>query len=276
MNTYLMNNQQIMYQNPAATENKISNQAPLVTIMNPVTSPVSTAGSVMTPNSIHLMKKNYTYTAHVNIPNTHTQHNYLRLPRVLPPPSNNNNNNTYTTAMPVFSNRRDSFISPISDTSSPLGRDSTSPYLPSFKTFNESRRHSISLAVLCDPSQPNKDIEHPEFSSSLSLIEQNKLLTPTIKLEQETHLPKPTKLVYNEGENYNLKGELIGRSGKVLRDTKRAAQNRCAQKAFRIRREKYIRNLEAKSTEFDKMVGENSNLKIKIKELEKKLQELKN
>ncbi|CAI2020423.1 hypothetical protein SEUBUCD646_0H00850 [Saccharomyces eubayanus] len=81
--------------------------------------------------------------------------------------------------------------------------------------------------------------------------------------------------VYNEGEKYNLDGQLIGKTGKPLRNTKRAAQNRSAQKAFRHRREKYIKNLEEKSKIFDGLVKENDELKKIIDLLKAKLNEEK-
>lgn len=55
--------------------------------------------------------------------------------------------------------------------------------------------------------------------------------------------------------------QLIGSSGKTLRNTRRAAQNRTAQKAFRQRKEKYIKNLEQKSKIFDDLLAENNYFK---------------
>ncbi|EJS41743.1 cin5p [Saccharomyces arboricola H-6] len=80
-----------------------------------------------------------------------------------------------------------------------------------------------------------------------------------------------TEQAFNEGERYNNDGQLIGKTGKPLRNTKRAAQNRSAQKAFRQRREKYIKNLEEKSKVFDRLVKENNELKKKIESLQSKL-----
>ncbi|AMD22535.1 HHL235Cp [Eremothecium sinecaudum] len=80
----------------------------------------------------------------------------------------------------------------------------------------------------------------------------------------------------NEGEHINSHGQLIGRSGKPLRNTKRAAQNRNAQKAFRQRREKYIKDLETKAKHYDELTQEllelkreNDELKLRLTELEK-------
>ncbi|CAI4058671.1 hypothetical protein SKDZ_04G4630 [Saccharomyces kudriavzevii ZP591] len=53
----------------------------------------------------------------------------------------------------------------------------------------------------------------------------------------------------------------VGGSGKALRNTRRAAQNRTAQKAFRQRKEKYIKNLEQKSKIFDDLLAENNYFK---------------
>lgn len=85
-----------------------------------------------------------------------------------------------------------------------------------------------------------------------------------------------SELQLNEGEHIDSQGQLIGRSGKPLRNTKRAAQNRNAQKAFRQRRERYIKDLETKAKEFDKLSTEvvllkqeNEMLRLRIKDLEK-------
>ncbi|CAR23149.1 bZIP transcription factor [Lachancea thermotolerans CBS 6340] len=83
----------------------------------------------------------------------------------------------------------------------------------------------------------------------------------------------------SEGEHLdNSTGQLIGKSGKPLRNTKRAAQNRNAQKAFRQRRERYIKDLEVKAKEYDRMdaqtaalVQENESLKRYVLELEQRL-----
>lgn len=56
-------------------------------------------------------------------------------------------------------------------------------------------------------------------------------------------------------------GQLVSNSGKTLRNTRRAAQNRTAQKAFRQRKEKYIKNLEQKSKIFDDLLAENNYFK---------------
>lgn len=82
----------------------------------------------------------------------------------------------------------------------------------------------------------------------------------------------------NDGEHVNSHGQLIGKSGKPLRNTKRAAQNRNAQKAFRQRRERYIKDLEVKAKEFDRLDAqlaavqqENESLKRYVLELEQRL-----
>lgn len=68
---------------------------------------------------------------------------------------------------------------------------------------------------------------------------------------------------------------------KALRNTKRAVQNRNAQKAFRLRKERYIKLLENKSRKFDELMKdvqrlktENLSLKNRIWELEDKLKVL--
>ncbi|SCU81864.1 LANO_0B04412g1_1 [Lachancea nothofagi CBS 11611] len=82
----------------------------------------------------------------------------------------------------------------------------------------------------------------------------------------------------NEGEHVDTVGQLIGKSGKPLRNTKRAAQNRSAQKAFRQRRERYIKDLETKAKEFDRLDAqvaalsqENDSLKRYVLDLEQRL-----
>lgn len=68
---------------------------------------------------------------------------------------------------------------------------------------------------------------------------------------------------------------------KALRNSKRAVQNRNAQKAFRLRKERYIKLLENKSRKFDELMKdvqrlktENLSLKNRIWELEDKLKVL--
>ena len=67
-------------------------------------------------------------------------------------------------------------------------------------------------------------------------------------------------------------------NSKSVRNSKRAVQNRNAQKAFRMRKERYIKLLESKSRKFDELMKEvqrlkleNLNLKNRIWELEGKL-----
>ncbi|SCU93083.1 LADA_0G01244g1_1 [Lachancea dasiensis] len=78
----------------------------------------------------------------------------------------------------------------------------------------------------------------------------------------------------SQPENADL---MLSRTGKPLRNTKRAAQNRNAQKAFRQRRERYIKDLEVKSKEFDRLDAqvaalsqENETLKNYVLELEQR------
>lgn len=66
----------------------------------------------------------------------------------------------------------------------------------------------------------------------------------------------PTITMINDGERLNTEGELIGKSRKALRNTKRAAQNRNAQRAFRQRREKYIKDLEFKARDYNRIAAE--------------------
>ncbi|CDO94831.1 unnamed protein product [Kluyveromyces dobzhanskii CBS 2104] len=66
----------------------------------------------------------------------------------------------------------------------------------------------------------------------------------------------PTITMINDGERLTHEGELIGKSGKALRNTKRAAQNRNAQRAFRQRREKHIKELEFKARDYNRIAAE--------------------
>lgn len=138
------------------------------------------------------------------------------------------------------------------------------------------RRHSITLAGLNVKEENQNDIlissnknqrnSHTDLSS---LARENAdILTGNANSTTVSPFGKITKPC-NEGERYNNKGQLIGKSGKLLRDTKRAAQNRYAQKAFRLRREKYIKDLEEKAKRYDEIIEENDRLKKMVELLER-------
>lgn len=113
------------------------------------------------------------------------------------------------------------------------------------------RRNSINIGALC------QDHDAPSLPS---------LPTPgdsTSPASRKSSVSSDAP-VYNNGEKYNQNGELIGRTGKPLRNTKRAAQNRSAQKAFRQRREKYIKALEEKARLYDDLLRENMELKARL------------
>lgn len=112
-------------------------------------------------------------------------------------------------------------------------------------------------------------------SNSTPTTRKNSLTMTSLTEESRRVSVSLSEPVYNEGEKYNLDGQLIGKTGKPLRNTKRAAQNRSAQKAFRHRREKYIKNLEEKSKIFDGLVKENDELKKMIDLLNAKIKEEK-
>ncbi|SMN17858.1 similar to Saccharomyces cerevisiae YDR259C YAP6 Putative basic leucine zipper (bZIP) transcription factor [Maudiozyma saulgeensis] len=320
MNSYIMTNQPIIFK-----DSQQSNKDNLKLIQPLVNNNNNNTNNQIKYSNVPMTRRNYTYMANVNVPSvTHiiapanqphlptfnNNGNYIstKLPRVLPPPNtsyytstvhqnNNNNNITPITSSssssgnsdvgtPNIIQRRKSLLSGNDSSSSPVyNGDSISPSLPPFKSFDSTRRHSVSLAVLDDPIQQLRQSQQQQQSTMgvivkdennnlivpLVQMQQERLSVPNIKTESEILLPNDIAL-HNVGERYNDKGELIGRSGKVLRDTKRAAQNRCAQKAFRIRREKYIKNLEIKSKQFDGIASENSKLKSRIEELEKLLQ----
>lgn len=221
-----------------------------------------------------ITKRNYSYTANVPslikpeqaaTPETPPYYSFTRLPRVLPPP-------VYT---PYMTNAP---TQPATTSSSPVAPASVSSVEnPTF--FDDHRRHSVTLGNLttAKPVPANNVINmngsHLHGSETMPLIESSPTNRQvTVKIEKPNHdvlLKEP--VTGSTGERYNIYGQLIGKSGKVLRDTKRAAQNRHAQKAFRLRREKYISNLEKKSKEYDSIVEENKKLKSMIKDLESKL-----
>ena len=188
---------------------------------------------------------------------------------------------------------------------------STSPEMHGFRgvAFDKAHahRHSIALASLdhqhqlsysqgTAPAQgevaaPVAPAALPNADIPLVAVQPHRASMPVIKTEitdedmslpatpedvslDETCPARDNSALHNVGERYNARGELIGRSGKVLRDTKRAAQNRSAQKAFRVRREKYIKGLEVKGRQFDVVVRENTELKRRIGQLESRVQEL--
>ena len=89
------------------------------------------------------------------------------------------------------------------------------------------------------------------------------------------HLPNNSITTPN---GYPINNVLNIPNSKSVRNSKRAVQNRNAQKAFRMRKERYIRLLESKSRKFDELMKEvqrlkleNMNLKNRIWELEGKL-----
>ncbi|KAL3230035.1 hypothetical protein RNJ44_01398 [Nakaseomyces bracarensis] len=120
---------------------------------------------------------------------------------------------------------------------------------------DKERRNSINIGTLCQETEDN--------SSKNNLPTPSDSTAPTSRKSSiSSDLP-----VYNNGEKYNENGELIGKTGKPLRNTKRAAQNRSAQKAFRQRREKYIKALEEKARQYDSLLKENLELKNMVESL---------
>ncbi|CCD25409.1 Cin5p NDAI_0F00900 [Naumovozyma dairenensis CBS 421] len=121
-------------------------------------------------------------------------------------------------------------------------------------------------------------------NSTISLINQSDALRSFKQQHQQVQPPSASSSssssynnnTFNPGEKYNERGQLIGKSGKLLRNTKRAAQNRNAQKAFRQRRELYIKDLETKAKIFDSIKKENEDLKTLVDFLKKKLQNCTN
>lgn len=64
-------------------------------------------------------------------------------------------------------------------------------------------------------------------------------------------------------------------STKPLKNTKRAAQNRAAQRAFRERKEQYVRDLERKSTLLDETLADKRALSSQVSELQLELASMK-
>ncbi|CCH61382.1 hypothetical protein TBLA_0E03280 [Henningerozyma blattae CBS 6284] len=95
--------------------------------------------------------------------------------------------------------------------------------------------------------------------------------TGNLKLSHSNIAIQSVKTDQELKEEYiNEKGQLIGKSGKPLRNTKRAAQNRSSQKHFRERRGKYIKQLEEKVEILNEIRLENNLLKLenlKLKQL---------
>ncbi|KAG0656585.1 hypothetical protein C6P44_005078 [Monosporozyma unispora] len=182
----------------------------------------------------------------------------------LTPEANYNNNQAYTTSripsnpIPVM------LAAPVSLSSVPaptVTSSTSSPVAMLIKNKNEEenpRRHSVTLAGLTNNEINNsKLLDHQTIIKNNSHPDLPTLANTSSNCNSNIKITKPGKL----GERYNNKGQLIGKSGKLLRDTKRAAQNRCAQKAFRLRREKYLKDLEEKAEKFDKLMEENERLK---------------
>ena len=139
-------------------------------------------------------------------------------------------------------------------------------------SFGPSVRVTPTEIMVPSNAQCNDFVGTPKVANHSQLSQPPHLMHPTL-----LHTPKKTsardhklgKKWINKGERYNEFGQLVGKSGKLLRDTKRASQNRSAQKAFRVRREKYIKGLEVKSQMYDKLVEENLRLQIVIEDLKR-------
>jgi bZIP transcription factor len=61
------------------------------------------------------------------------------------------------------------------------------------------------------------------------------------------HLPETEATEDPDGDDMNPGGEGGAGVSRALKQTRRAAQNRAAQRAFRERREKYVKELEKRS-----------------------------
>ncbi|CAI4036345.1 hypothetical protein SMKI_15G1860 [Saccharomyces mikatae IFO 1815] len=142
--------------------------------------------------------------------------------------------------------------------------------------FN-SNQYTPASHIPCEPAYTTASTftNHPVASyfpsNSTPTTRKNSVTTNSLSEGGRRDSISLSEQVFNEGERYNNDGLLIGKTGKPLRNTKRAAQNRSAQKAFRQRREKYIKNLEEKSKLFDSLVEENSELKKMVESLKSKL-----
>lgn len=129
------------------------------------------------------------------------------------------------------------------------------------------RRHSVSLAGITNtPDTAPKAVSQYAVPQSVSHGDLRTLVHPDTNNHSRSSSNSPPIIdSIIAGERINERGQLVGKSGKLLRNTKRAAQNRCAQKAFRIRREKYIRDLEEKAKRFDQILQENEMLKKTVR-----------
>lgn len=138
---------------------------------------------------------------------------------------------------------------------SPVGMYTTQQPLLRVPVEDKDRRNSINIGTLCQEHEENNKNGLPTPGESTAPTSRKSSIT--------SDMP-----IYNNGEKYNENGELIGKTGKPLRNTKRAAQNRSAQKAFRQRREKYIKALEEKARQYDNLLRENLELKNMVETLQ--------
>lgn len=229
---------------------------------------------------IPIIRRNYTYAACVSkSPGSKTYIKLPRLPTQQDPISgsvdtvsvNNSSDTEYLIALPdilppLHTARSFSQSSTSESSVQVTGVKSLSPsFEPSVRatpteTVLSNDQCSDVAETLPVPNHPNHPQSPPFMYPTLP--------TPRGKTSARED-NKIGKKWINKGERYNEFGQLVGKSGKLLRDTKRASQNRSAQKAFRVRREKYIKGLEVKSQMYDKLVEENLRLQIVIEDLKR-------
>ncbi|CAL9737760.1 hypothetical protein MOSE0_M07646 [Monosporozyma servazzii] len=170
---------------------------------------------------------------------------------------NNNNNQTFITSLTPPRT-----VTPIGNmTPMSFASTASSPVTGQCNKLLEQqgqRRHSISTT---HPANNEENIENKALDNH-HIYQKNLQPNPTSINNINTN-NKITKPSASKG-NHDYEGKLIGSSGKPLKDTKRAAQNRCAQKAFRLRNKRYIEELKEKAKNFDKIMEENEKLKKTI------------
>ena len=111
------------------------------------------------------------------------------------------------------------------------------------------------------------EIENNQIVKVTTKTTSNSLSTSTKEAVEEKEANTTTnKSPVNENSNMEDNDALyLSKKGsRRLRDSKRAVQNRNAQKAFRQRKEKYVKLLELKAREYDEVMQENMMLRKEI------------
>lgn len=270
------------------------------------------AGAALRNDSNHLFNNNYLYGSNIptdaaiasaQIAPSHPQfENVTKLPKLIVPNENlprtqsNLRENVPAAYEPLveFDGNKPAYINKKSASNNNVIDLGASSYESSISNPNSdahiqdtSRSYSLTLALLegskkesIEPlNYPNSSLSQPETISAKNKDTYDNNHSNSRQRRKHPNKRKNSNNSSDSGSNgecYNKMGQLIGKSGKILRNTKRAAQNRSAQKAFRIRRELYIKDLEDKASHFDAVMEENKRLANLVKELQDSLSEREN